>query len=70
MPPPTAAENDDQDWQKGAVEDDRPAAQPPPGKPGKPDNPDAPGLNDQGLPNDPVAIGQDRIGANEDDTQG
>lgn len=54
----------DQDWHKGAVEDDRPTA------PSPKQDPDAPGLNDQGLPDDPVAIGQDRVGANADETQG
>jgi hypothetical protein len=33
-------------------------------------NPNAPGLDEQGLPNDEVAIAQDVIGANEDQTQG
>lgn len=54
----------DQDFQKGAVEDDRPTETPQQG------NRSAPGLNDQGMPNNPVAIAQDVVGANEDGTQG
>ena len=53
----------DPDEQKGAVEGTRPhdAGQ---------GNPNAPGLDDAGMPNDPVAIGQDVVGANEDESQG
>ena len=53
----------DPDLEKGAVE-------------GPPDNmhvhgnPNAPALNEDGLPNDEVAIAQDVIGANEDETVG
>jgi hypothetical protein len=54
----------DQDLHKGAVEGDDPVDTPQQG------NPNAPGLNDQGLPNDPVAIAEDALGANEDQTQG
>ena len=52
----------DPDEQKGAVESTRPqdASQ------GK----NAPGLDESGLPNDPVAITQDVLGANEDESQG
>src|SRR5512141_2207783 len=32
-------------------------------------NPNAPALDASGWPNDPVAIAQDRIGANEDETE-
>jgi hypothetical protein len=41
-------------------------------KPGDPQrgNPNAPGVDDQGRPNDPVRTGQDRIGANLDETEG
>jgi hypothetical protein len=52
------------DQHEGAVEGDRPADRPQQG------NPNAPGLDDQGLPNDKVKIAQDRIGANMDETQG
>jgi hypothetical protein len=54
---------DDPDVHKGAVEGDRPE-QPQNG------NTNAPGVNDQGLPNDPVATAEDTIGANEDESQG
>jgi hypothetical protein len=50
----------DQDIHKGAVEQDRPG----------PEQSSHPGLDDNGLPNDPVAIAQDRVGASEDDSQG
>jgi hypothetical protein len=50
----------DSDLHKGAVE----------GPPDDRDNPHAPGLDDDGLPNDEVAIAQDVLGANEDETQG
>jgi hypothetical protein len=50
----------DSDLHKGAIE----------GPPDGLGNPNAPGLDDRGLPNDEVAIAQDVIGANEDETQG
>ena len=50
----------DSDIHKGATE----------GPPDADTNPHAPGLDDRGLPNDEVAIAQDVIGANEDQTQG
>lgn len=53
-------QNDDPDMHKGVVE----------GAPDGQGNPNAPGLDDSGLPNDEVAIAQDVIGANEDQTQG
>jgi hypothetical protein len=46
------------------VEGDRPSDCPQQG------NRNAPGLDDQGLPNDPVAIAEDVAGANEDETEG
>ena len=55
VPPPTR----DQDISKGATED---------GKPSTTTN--APGLNDQGLPNDVKAIAEDAVGARADKTQG
>lgn len=33
-------------------------------------NPNAPGVDSEGRPNDPVKTGQDRIGANLDETEG
>jgi hypothetical protein len=50
----------DQDVHKGAVENDRP----------DPKSGGHPGLDDKGLPNDPVAIGQDAEGARDDESQG
>ena len=55
------AHADDSDLQKGAIE----------GAPDGMANENAEGaLDDSGLPQDEVAIAQDRIGANEDQTQG
>jgi hypothetical protein len=53
----------DPDVKKGAVEGDLPA------NPGH-GNANAPGLDENGLPDDPVAITEDVVGANEDETQG
>jgi hypothetical protein len=50
----------DQDVHKGATEDERPPRK----------GAGRPGLDENGLPNDPTAIGQDVVGANEDHTQG
>jgi hypothetical protein len=55
-----AATPEDNDVHKGATEDDRPVS-------GQSSHP---GLDNNGLPNDPVAIAQDKLGANEDETQG
>ena len=52
------------DEHMGAVEGDRPTDRPQQG------NENAPGLDDQGLPNDPIAICEDVIGANEDGSEG
>ena len=48
----------------GAVEGDRPTDRPNQG------NPNAPGVDDQGCPNDPVGTAEDRIGANLDEAEG
>ena len=56
-----AGEDDDH---IGAVEGDRPTDKPNQG------NPNAPGVDDQGRPNDPVATAEDRIGANQDEAEG
>jgi hypothetical protein len=53
----------DPDEQKGAVEGNRPFD-------GGQGNSNAPGLDDTGMPNDPVAIAEDVVGANEDESQG
>ena len=50
----------DSDLHKGAVE----------GLPDGQGNENAPALDENGLPNDEVAIAQDVLGANEDETQG
>ena len=54
----------DSDEHMGAVEGDRPTDCPQQG------NDNAPGLDDQGMPNDPDAIAQDVFGANLDETEG
>jgi hypothetical protein len=51
---------EDNDIHKGAKEEDRPG----------PERPAHPGLDENGLPNDPTAIAQDVLGANEDESQG
>jgi hypothetical protein len=53
----------DPDQHKGAVEGDRP-------NDAQNANPHGKGVDKQGLPNDPVATAEDRIGANNDDSQG
>ena len=59
-----AGGQDENDEHIGAVEGDRPTDRPNQG------NPNAPGVDDQGLPNDPVKTAQDRIGANLDEAEG
>jgi hypothetical protein len=54
---------DDPDAQKGAVEGDRPTDK-------QHFNPHGEGVNEEGLPNDPVATAEDAIGATEDESQG
>jgi hypothetical protein len=60
----SSASSESSDEHIGAVEGDRPTDRPQQG------NENAPGLDDQGLPNDPVAICEDVIGANLDETEG
>jgi hypothetical protein len=55
----TVAPSRDQDIHKGVCEDGRPNA-----------TTNAPGLDDEGLPNDETAIAQDALGAREDESQG
>lgn len=55
--------HDDPDDGLGAVEGETPS-DPQRG------NPQGPGVDSQGKPNDPVKTGQDRIGANLDETEG
>ena len=63
MSPVAAQQNDDPDLHKGAIEGDRPTDE-------QNGNPHGDGLNEDGLPDDPIAIAEDQIGANEDGTQG
>jgi hypothetical protein len=60
---PSKPQDDDQDAGKGAVEGDK-AADKPIG------NPAGTGIDKNGLPNNPVATAQDKVGANEDESQG
>ena len=59
---PPAEHHDDEHL--GAVEGDRPSDAPNQG------NPNGPGVDTEGLPNDPVGTAQDRIGALLDETEG
>jgi len=54
---------DDNDIHKGAIEGDRPGDE-------QQGNPHGTGLDDEGLPDDPIATSEDKIGANEDGTEG
>jgi hypothetical protein len=53
----------DPDSHKGALEGDRPTDE-------QQGNPHGDGVNDEGLPDDPVATAQDALGADEDESQG
>jgi hypothetical protein len=61
--PPVPPAHRDQDIQKGAVEGNRPSDT-------QQGNDNATALDESGMPSDPVAIAEDEIGANEDQTQG
>jgi hypothetical protein len=63
MTPMAKKQQDDPDIHKGAIEGDRPTDE-------QIGNPHGDGVNDEGLPDDPVAIAEDVIGANEDESQG
>lgn len=56
-------QHDDPDVHKGAIEGDRPNDE-------QQSNPHGDGLNEEGLPDDPVATAEDAEGANADKTQG
>ena len=58
-----AKQEQDQDIHKGAIEGDRPGDE-------QLGNPNGAGVDEQGLPDDPVATAEDQIGANEDKSQG
>ena len=63
MTPMANKQQDDQDVHKGAVEGDRPGDE-------QIGNPHGDGVDENGLPDDPIASAEDQIGANEDGTQG
>jgi hypothetical protein len=56
--------NPEEDEHIGAVEGDRPTDRLNQG------NANGPGVDDEGMPNDPVGTAQDRIGANLDEAEG
>jgi hypothetical protein len=63
MTPMATRQHDDPDVHKGAIEGDKPTDE-------QIGNPHGDGVDDQGLPDDPIAIAEDVEGANEDGTQG
>jgi len=63
MTPTTNRQQDDQDAHKGAIEGDRPTDE-------QNVNPRGTGVDKNGLPNNPKATAEDKIGANEDKSQG
>jgi hypothetical protein len=60
---PKPASTNDPDIHKGAIEGDRPTDE-------QMGNPNGDGIDDDGLPDDPIASAEDAIGANEDETEG
>lgn len=62
--PKTPGTDHHEDEHLGAVEGDRPSDKPNQG------NPLGPGVDADGLPDNPVGTAQDRIGANLDETEG
>ena len=54
---------DDQDAHKGAVESEKPGDK-------QSGNPAGTGIDKNGMPNNPIATAQDKVGANEDESQG
>jgi hypothetical protein len=58
-----ATQQKDPDIHKGAIEGDRPGDE-------QMGNPHGTGVNDEGLPDDPVATAEDALGANEDESEG
>jgi hypothetical protein len=61
--PKPASQQRDPDIHKGAIEGDRPNDE-------QMGNPAGGGVDEQGLPDDPIATAQDAIGANEDESEG
>ncbi len=63
MTPMATKQLDDPDVHKGAIEGDRPTDE-------QIGNPHGDGVDEQGLPDDPIATAEDAEGANADKTQG
>jgi hypothetical protein len=63
VPNDNERERKDPDGRKGAIEGDRPSDE-------QMGNPHGEGVDENGLPNDPVASAEDARGANADETQG
>jgi hypothetical protein len=63
MTPMARKQQDDPDVHKGAIEGDTPSDE-------QQGNPHGDGIDDQGLPDDPIATAEDEIGANVDESQG
>ena len=63
MNPTSVGQQNDPDVHKGAIEGDRPTDE-------QHYNPNGEGVDDEGLPDDPIAIAEDREGANADESQG
>ncbi|HEX3702739.1 MAG TPA: hypothetical protein VHU82_05375 [Vicinamibacterales bacterium] len=63
MTPMAKKQQDDPDIHKGAIEGDKPGDE-------QQGNPNGDGIDDNGMPDDPVATAEDEIGANEDESQG
>lgn len=63
MTPMASKQKDDPAAHKGAIEGDRPTDE-------QQGNPHGDGIDENGMPDDPVASAEDEIGANEDKSQG
>ena len=63
MTPMASKQQDDPDVHKGAIEGDKPTDE-------QIGNPNGDGVDENGMPDDPVAIAEDAEGANADETQG
>ncbi len=63
MTPMGTKQQDDPDVHKGATEGDKPSDE-------QTGNPNGDGVDENGMPDDPVATAEDKIGANEDESQG
>ena len=59
----TTKHRNDPDIHKGAIEGDRATDE-------QIGNPHGLGIDEDGMPNDPIATAQDELGANEDESQG